>query len=379
MSRTALRILHMSVHHNLPPGIFQQMYDEYQAAQGLQDVQWDTRVFAAVSPREGPHLTRLAAAHAGSRRVRLVQYLQIRRQAFSWLREHAADYDYVLIRHGLADVFEAYAATAVNNWVTVHHTWEPEEALLLGGWKGAFFHRLERYAGDAILRRARAIVGVTRELGRLESGRIGGGRPVLCYPNGIRMDGVPLLPDERQGPLRLVFVASVFAPWHGLEQVLDALSRQSGDFILDIIGEAFPAQREKVSGDSRFVFHGSLRPEAIPPLLVRADVGLSSFALELKGMSEACTLKVREYLANGLPVCAGHVDTAFDETFPYFLRQQGCDGAQLLDFARRMRTEAREQVRAAAVPFIDKRACMQRLANDLTALGSLQPVNTETC
>ena len=376
MSRTALRILHMSVHHNLPPGIFQQMYDEYQAAQGLQDVQWDTRVFAAVSPREGPHLTRLAAAHAGSRRVRLVQYLQIRRQAFTWLREHAADYDYVLIRHGLADVFEAYAATVVNNWVTVHHTWEPEEALLLGGWRGVFFHRLERYAGDAILRRARAVVGVTRELGRLESGRIGGGRPVLCYPNGIRMDGVPLLPDERQGPLRLVFVASVFAPWHGLEQVLDALSRQSDDFILDIIGEAFPAQREKVSGDDRFVFHGSLRPEAIPPLLARADVGLSSFALELKGMSEACTLKVREYLANGLPVCAGHVDTAFDEAFPYFLRQQGCDGAQLLDFARRMRTEAREQVRAAAAPFIDKRACMQRLANDLTALGSLQPAST---
>lgn len=363
-----MRILHMSVHHNLPPGIFRQMHDEYDAAQTLSGVRWDTRVFAAVSPREGPHLTRLAAAHAGSKRVRLAQYLQIRRLAFGWLKAHAADYDWVLIRHGLADTFEWAASRHVANWATVHHTWEPEEALLMGGLKGTFFHALERFTGDAILRRSKAVIGVSRELGRLESARIGGGKPVLCYPNGIRLDGVPLLPDERRGPPRLVFVSSVFAAWHGLELVLDALRRLPDDFLLDIIGEAFPAQREQVRGDARFVFHGSLPPSAIPPLLARADIGLSSFALAQKGMAEACTLKVREYLANGLPVYAGHFDTALDDTFPYFRQHGDGDGQALLDYARAMRARTRAEVREAAAPFIDKQACMRRLADALAAL-----------
>jgi hypothetical protein len=336
-----LRILHMSVHHNLPPGIFRQMHDEYDAAQTLSGVRWDTRVFAAVSPREGPHLTRLAAAHAGSKRVRLAQYLQIRRLAFGWLKAHAADYDWVLIRHGLADTFEWAASRHVANWATVHHTWEPEEALLMGGLKGTFFHALERFTGDAILRRSKAVIGVSRELGRLESARIGGGKPVLCYPNGIRLDGVPLLPDERRGPPRLVFVSSVFAAWHGLELVLDALRRLPDDF---------------------------LPPSAIPPLLARADIGLSSFALAQKGMAEACTLKVREYLANGLPVYAGHFDTALDDAFPYFRQHGGGDGQALLDYARAMRARTRAEVREAAAPFIDKQACMRRLADALAAL-----------
>ena len=48
-------------------------------------------------------------------------------------------------------------------------------------------------------------------------------------------------------------------------------------------------------------------------LLQSSTLGIGTLALERKNMLEACALKVREYLANGLPVYLPHIDTDFDE------------------------------------------------------------------
>lgn len=364
-----MRILHMSVHYNLPPGVFQQMQDEARAARLLQPaLQWDTRVFAVQCERRGEPLQLLVERPPTSRLGRLVAYVRLRLLAFGWLRRMAPQYDFVLVRHGMGDIFEGWCARGVDNWVSVHHTHEMEEAALFSGWYGRLMTVLERWSGRRVLSNARAIVGVTNELGEIEQARTPAPRPQFCYPNGIDLDAMALAPDHRAGPPRLLFVCSVFASWHGLEHVLAVLRGVTDDFVLDIVGQTFPTQQAMVAGDARFVFHGRLPSSAIATLIAQADIGLSSFALHEKSMQEACTLKVRECLAAGLPVYAHHRDAGLPDDFPYY-RNAAASAEGLLGYARAMRALPRADVRAAAAPFIDKAARMRRLAAELaTAL-----------
>ena len=83
-------------------------------------------------------------------------------------------------------------------------------------------------------------------------------------------------------------------------------------------------------------------------------------------MKEACPLKVREYLANGLPVYAGHKDV-FPSTFEYF--RFGLPRMDhILDYARTVVSFPQHQVREAASDFIDKRILLRQLSDQLAGL-----------
>lgn len=55
--------------------------------------------------------------------------------------------------------------------------------------------------------------------------------------------------------------------------------------------------------------HGFLDRSAYLSILARADVGIGTLALHRKGMEEASPLKVREYLACGIPILLAYEDT----------------------------------------------------------------------
>src|SRR5207249_2857500 len=89
--------------------------------------------------------------------------------------------------------------------------------------------------------------------------------------------------------------------------------------------------------------HGVLDRAQLHRLLAQVDVGVGTLALHRKGLEEASALKVREYLALGLPVVLGNADTDFPDGADFLLRvpnaQGGLVGAaeQLEAFARRWR------------------------------------------
>jgi hypothetical protein len=56
------------------------------------------------------------------------------------------------------------------------------------------------------------------------------------------------------------------------------------------------------------------------PLLARADVAIGSLGLYRAKLQEASTLKVREYLARGIPTILGYRDTDFPEWAPFLLQ-----------------------------------------------------------
>ena len=77
-------------------------------------------------------------------------------------------------------------------------------------------------------------------------------------------------------------------------------------------------------------------------------------------MTEACSLKVRDYLRAGLPVYAGHRDSALPPDFEYF-RQGPAQWSAILAYARCMRSVPRSTIAVAARPLIDKKVLLERL------------------
>ena len=112
--------------------------------------------------------------------------------------------------------------------------------------------------------------------------------------------------------------------------------------------------------DDRIVFHGVRDEQYIEEIASECDVGLSSFALFRKNMSEACPLKVRQYLAMGIPVYSGHVDSGLPPDFPYY-KNGGLNLNALLNFAKYSRCFSREEVRSASSKYIDKKLLMKKL------------------
>jgi hypothetical protein len=171
--------------------------------------------------------------------------------------------------------------------------------------------------------------------------------------------GFPVADDRRAGCQEWLFVASYFYPWHGLDRLLAAMREVDYEVILHVVGEISDADRAVALKDRRVVLHGLLSSQEIQALSGQCCLGLSSFALDRKGMREACTLKVREYLMMGLPVAAGHKEV-FPEEFPYFY-DTGVDVDALFAFAERVKNVSRTLVSEAARPYIDKTVLLASL------------------
>lgn len=173
------------------------------------------------------------------------------------------------------------------------------------------YHRITR---RRVLTAVTGFVAVTREL----AGRFAGfGKPTEVIGNGFDFDEQPaanpaLARTERP---RLIFVGSAGSPWHGLDRVAELAGLLPGaDF--DVVGCDRPAG----ASPPNLHFHGRLTRDRYEPLLRNATAAIGTMALFKKRMDEACPLKVREYLASGLPVVAAYEDTDIAADAEFFLR-----------------------------------------------------------
>lgn len=357
-----MRILHAVLMSTPQRGILQQMTWEAEAARAL-GLPWRSVVFGpSVVADQAPDLVARAPREPGFERgggpAAVREWLRWRRGFYAWLREQARSADLVLLRHTLHDPLRPWAVRRLGvPVVSVHHTLEVPE-LLAGGRRRAA--RVEQAVGGASLRRGAGIVGVTEEILRYEQSRMNRPLPGHVYPNGTMIPVTPLpgeVPDY-EAP-QLLFVSDEFVPWHGLDRLLASLAKSEEPLLLHVVGTLSDEDRAAAEQEPRVVLHGRLTPAGIAALARTCTVGLTSFALDRKDMTQACTLKVREYLQQGLPVYAGHLEV-FPESFPY-VRSGTADVASIVAYARTMAGTRRETVRDTAAPYIDKRMLLADL------------------
>lgn len=171
------------------------------------------------------------------------------------------------------------------------------------------------YNRRSLINAARGIVCVTHELA---ASVLPFRKPTVVIANGI--DVAEICPSAAHIPPRsrprLVWLGTYNEPWHGLDKVV-WLATQMSDcdfFLVGITGEALPQPVPR-----NIQTHGRLDRAEYDKLLRQGDVAIGTLALHRKNMNEASPLKVREYLAYGLPVIVAYEDTDFMGDRPWYL------------------------------------------------------------
>ncbi|WP_269543039.1 glycosyltransferase [Cerasicoccus fimbriatus] len=361
-----MKVLSIAIMKGLPAGVYHQMQHEHAVASKLQNVTWHNRVFTTHPPfPEAAHEPFIeVVAPSYGKFTPLLRY-ELDRAVYTYLRKHHQEYDLILFRYEKGDPLQYLFFKNFPNILTVHHTLELEDIKQLHDIYRPLRIFVEANLGPRLLQKTIGLVGVTQEIVDYEKQRVGRyDAPTFVLPNGIAMDSVPLCSDERSGAPKFVFAASDFHDWHGVDEMIKAFHQHPGDFELHLTGRPQEKHWQLREGDERIKMPGMLSRQELYATMAKCDVGLGSFGLHRKNMREACTLKVREYLAAGLPVWSGHRDTGLPADFPYY-REKPLEPKQLIDFAMTARAESREKIRAAAAPHIEKAAILQRFADQL--------------
>jgi hypothetical protein len=135
--------------------------------------------------------------------------------------------------------------------------------------------------------------------------------------NGIELEKFPLPVIPRNESPRIVFIGSPGQDWHGIDKIM-LLAKRQPNWIFDMIGTEISKIIEKEI-PVNMTFHGKLTKDQYQPIMQQADIAIGSLALHRKNMKEASPLKVREYLAYGIPVILGYLDTDFLEKNTSFI------------------------------------------------------------
>jgi hypothetical protein len=355
-----LRVLHAAVSMNPSVGVLKQMDWEQQAAVEL-GLSWRTVLHT-------PKVFESSVVHSWSKLPsgKLLKYVALRRNFYKWLLEESKKYDLVLLRFSVHDPWQLRLTKQIGNkLLTVHHTKEEPELLGETG-LGKFKALLEHKWGRSTLKRVLGFVAVTPEVRAYEQSRLSNFAEKLSfvYPNGI-VRNPETYADERKGDVpELLFVASTFSAWQGLDKFLKALSSDPSPCVVHLVGQIDPLQMQSCKNDHRIVLHGHIVSSQLNQITAKAWCGLSSFALERKDMTQACTLKVREYLDAGLPVYAGHQDSGLPDDFPFFTNGE-ITLSEVLAFAKKTRSVTRAEVSEAARPYISKTEILAKLYSGL--------------
>ena len=137
------------------------------------------------------------------------------------------------------------------------------------------------------------------------------GVPISIIGNGIQVKDYPfsLVPHNKRP--KLLFIGSPNHNWHGLDKI-EFLSIKLPEYEFHIIGV-------KKEGRANLFYHGYLPSIETARLAACVDVGISTLSLYYKSMIEACPLKSRQYLAQGLPVIMAYKDVDVAGDLPFIL------------------------------------------------------------
>lgn len=153
-----------------------------------------------------------------------------------------------------------------------------------------------------LLKKASGVVAVTQEI--YEDAAYKNYIPShVIVPNGISIDKYQAkeLVDKRSRP-SLFFIGSPNQAWHGVDKI-KFIAEKLPEFDFNLVG---------IDGKNtqNCFFHGYLNISEYDSMMRKSSVAIGSLALYRNGLTQACPLKVREYLVNALPVIVGYQESA---------------------------------------------------------------------
>lgn len=168
------------------------------------------------------------------------------------------------------------------------------------------YHKLTQ---KMVYRRCKALVCVTYEIAKILRKKIPSCLFVVV-PNSINLEDYPIVKKNHNNIRpKLVLLSSPNQPWQGVDKIIWLAKQTINQFDYLLIGIEKECQDYNLPKNIK-LFNYLERSDYLP-MLEKCSIGIGTLALHRKMMQEACSLKVREYLAYGLPVIIGYQDTAF--------------------------------------------------------------------
>jgi hypothetical protein len=218
-------------------------------------------------------------------------------------------YDLIFSRiYGFSPFFFFFFKKRKFKFIVEYHTKIVNEYFALGRYDLALAYWTFKKLSDLVID---GKICVTNEIAKIESFN----KPVITISNGFKHKklDLPAFKYFKGSSLRILMVCSKLQPWHGIERFFESVRiwEVNNPYLsikIDIVGEIFKNNFDRIKLPKYIVFHGSKNDNEIIELAKNANMGLSTLGLFLKNMDEACPLKSREYISLGLPFIYGYKD-----------------------------------------------------------------------
>ncbi len=319
----------------------------------------------------------------------------------SWLEMHHKNYDVIVFRYPLAS-FGLWKLTKKisNKIVFEHNTQEIEELEIIcekrknkvpnifRPWYilyrfevGSLPLITEKYLAPSIFKNALMGLAVTKEIVEYEKNR-SINYIVKLVTNAIDVNNCQLrkFSNFNGKVLKMFMLIGHDAEWHGVDRLINSLSKYSGDVKIEI--DFFGSINQKnVDLVNHYNLNTNIRfIESIPyndldKSLDTYHLGVGAFGAKRKGLTEGTSLKVREYLARGFGFIYAYNDTdmtMYKEFSPYCLHfpndESLIDFNKVVDFSKALYKDEFHhiKIRGLAELFLDTKVKMNLMLSYIT-------------
>lgn len=357
-----MKILHTAMMKTFSSGVAEQMLGEAQVAKEV-NINFDVKIFSPYQKIDRKYICLFYMVNLKNKN-KIINWLNFRMEYYAWLKSQEENVDCFILRYSAYDPLQYFFIRKSNKPVyLVHHTKELDELRLIEG-LGIIYYLIDKIFGRLSIKSSTGIIAVTNELIDYERNRIGDDKKKgILYPNGIQL-GDKEIEDKRSTVIpEILFVASYFYAWHGLDLLLDQIEKSVEMFVLHLVGDLMPEDEERVKKDKRIIMHGRLTKQEIEDLSKQCWIGLGSFALYRKNIKQGSTLKVREYFDNGLPVFSGHEDM-FPNEFKFY-KFDKLNINSIIRFSKEMRRYSKQEIRDNSEIYISKKVHLKKLNDEI--------------
>ena len=180
------------------------------------------------------------------------------------------------------------------------------------------------------------------------------GIPAINIDNGISIEQVPERVYKEKNmnePIQLLALASM-SRWHGYDRIIKGIAKASDEIkqkvILNMVGDEGDGSLlewkklvHEYSLEDYVIFHGRKTGKELDDICNNSDVGICSLGLYRTGFTYGSILKLREYMARGIPFIYAANDPAIVGGLDFCMKVSNDESLieieNVIDFAYKVR------------------------------------------